>query len=268
VGLGLRKKISNLSSEIKYFFKNYFFRPNLYSLKSAERMGVIFNEPSDMCITDRIMLYSLVRGLRPEKALEIGARWGGSARIIVNAMQENAIGQLVGLDPETSAFRAKPKHLHGRYTLVNGYSPQDTPRAIQHLGSQIDFVFIDAVHIYDCVLADFKGVIPYLNPGAHVLFHDAFHQGVNAAIDCILAENPKFVDCGFMSRNPELGTPVAYQGLRLVRYGTVKSEEMISHAYTSRSLEPPRFSKKFWNYDLFAMRVGLAPQISEKDLES
>jgi hypothetical protein len=32
-------------------------RGNRYDLKSAERLGCIFREPSDICPTDRIMLY-------------------------------------------------------------------------------------------------------------------------------------------------------------------------------------------------------------------
>ena len=58
LGLGLRCKFHGLRQEIGFAFANAFRRPNLYDLKSPERLGCIFKEPSDMCPTDRIMLYA------------------------------------------------------------------------------------------------------------------------------------------------------------------------------------------------------------------
>ena len=209
-----------------------------------------------MCITDRIMLYALVRGLRPQRAIEIGVRWGGSARIITAAMEDNGIGRLVGLDPHPEAFRGQPKQLYGRYKLVSGYSPDDTKVAVREVDGPLDFVFIDALHIHDAVLADFRGVIPYLGMKAHVLFHDTYHQGINEAISKILSENPDFVDCGFLTRNPDIGTPVSYQGLRLIMRGSVDGIELITEGYLRNGLAAPTFSEKLWNYDEFANRIG------------
>jgi hypothetical protein len=87
LGLGLRCKFHGLRQEIGFAFANAFRRPNLYDLKSPERLGCVFKVPSDMCLTDRIMLYALVRGLRPRFAVEIGVRWGSSARISTAAMR-------------------------------------------------------------------------------------------------------------------------------------------------------------------------------------
>jgi predicted O-methyltransferase YrrM len=256
LGLGLRAKFQKARDEWLYFIKNSLGRPNLYDLNSPERVGCTYREPSDMCATDRLMLYALVRGLRPKLALEIGARWGGSARIIANAMEENGVGQLVGIDPEVENFRVPRHELHGRYILVKGYSPQDLPAATAKLNDRpIDFVFIDAMHIHDAVKADFLGVLPYLGDGAHVLFHDTFHQGVDQAICRVLHDNPLFVDCGFITRNPEVGFPVSYQGLRLVRKGAVNSERLISECYERQDKAVPPFSAQFWNYDEYYNRT-------------
>ncbi|MGL5135100.1 MAG: hypothetical protein ACRC78_21420, partial [Planktothrix sp.] len=117
LGLGLKSKLKKASNSLNYWYKNTFALPNLFNLFSSERIGVIYHEPSDMCVTDRVMLYALVRGLKPTRALEIGVRWGGSARIITNAMEENGVGQLVGIDPAPENFKANPKVLHNRYKL-------------------------------------------------------------------------------------------------------------------------------------------------------
>lgn len=255
--LGLRNKWHKARAELRYWAANHLGQPNIFNLNTPERVGAIYNQPTDMCAADRIMIYALVRGLRPKRALEIGARWGGSGRIIANAMEDNGEGKVVGIDPEPGAFRAKPKDLHNRYELIAGFSPEQTPRASAILDGPIDFVFIDALHIYDAVLADFRGVIPFLAPGAHILFHDTYHQGVNAAVVAVLKENPDFVDCGIITRHPTLVDPMAYQGLRLVRVGSVDSLELISEAHTRAGKEKPRFSSAFWNHDEYAIRNNL-----------
>jgi predicted O-methyltransferase YrrM len=195
------------------------------------------------------MLFALVRGLRPALALEIGARWGGSARIITNAMQENGVGRLIGIDPRPDVFRAKPGDLHRRYTLLEGYSPQAIPAAAQKAGGKFDFIFVDALHIYDAALADFRGCLPHLADGAHVLFHDAYHQGLDQAIGEVLVENSELVDCGIITRNAPPTFPVTGQGLRLIRKGPVDSKKLIREAYERNNETPPPFSRDVWNYD-------------------
>jgi cephalosporin hydroxylase len=256
LGLGLRGKAERLRNELGYWFYNNLLRPNLYNLRSNERIGVVYHQPSDMCFTDRIMLYALVRGLRPERALEIGVRWGGSARIITSAMEENGIGQLVGIDPFPQAFRGKPEQLYKRYTLVSGYSPDDIELAIKKLDGSLDFVLIDALHTHDAVLADFRGIIPYLSAEAHVLLHDTYHQGIYEAVNKVLSEHPDFVDCGFLTRNPSISVPVFYQGLRLIRKGCVDGKRLINEAYCRAGLPVPPYSADIWNYDEYANRIG------------
>ena len=153
-------------------------RPRLYRTWTSERLGVIYTEPSDMCVPDRVMLYALVRGLRPERVLEIGVRWGGGARIISAALEDSGgLGQAVGIDPEPMALRARPQELFGRYDVLRGYSPEAIPEAVAKLGGLVDLAIIDAMHTHNHVSADFNGVAPYIAPGGHVLLHDTFHPG-------------------------------------------------------------------------------------------
>ena len=251
MGLGLRNKYQRAAWEVRVFAANLLSRPKLFQSRTRERIGMIYHNPSDMCNADRVMLYALVRGLRPMRVLEIGVRWGGGARIIAAALEDaGGPGRAVGIDPAPEAFRPRPRELFGRYELLRGYSPEAIPEAVAKLGGPVDLVFIDAMHTHDHVLADFRGVVPYLAPGSHVLLHDTFHQGIDRAVAEVQAENPSFVDCGFLTRHPEItDAPVAYQGLRLVRAGTPNTQELIVEAYQRSGRPAPEFSPDLLNWD-------------------
>jgi predicted O-methyltransferase YrrM len=259
MGWGLRNKFRRIADEARSLWANTLGRPMLHRTKTPERVGVIYIQPSDMCIPDRLMLYALVRGLRPARVLEIGVRWGGGARIIAAALEDaGGSGRAVGIDPEPKAFRAKPRDLFGRYELLCGYSPGAIPEAMARLGGPLDLAIIDAMHTYDHVLADLLGVIPFVAAGGHILLHDAFHQGVDRAVTEMLAKNLNLVDCGFLTRFPEIGNePVAYQGLRLVRVGTPDSGEMIAGAFRHVGRPVPEFSPALSNWDRHWNQVGI-----------
>jgi predicted O-methyltransferase YrrM len=244
----LRSKISHLRAEAQYFIRNS-RKPRLYDLSTPERVGCVYHQPTDMCSTDALMIYALVRGLRPKLALEIGVRWGNSGRIIANAMEENKSGRIVGVDPATENFRVKSADLHGRYTLLEGASPEIIPKAVEVLGGAPDFVFIDAMHVYSAVVQDFTAVLPYLAENAYILFHDTYHQGVDQAIRTVIESNDSLTDCGILTREPWVVDPVSTGGLRLVRKGPVNSERLIAEGYERAGRPVPPFSREFWDYD-------------------
>jgi predicted O-methyltransferase YrrM len=257
-GLGLKGRLARMRRRVAQNLKNL-FRPRMIMKGSFENLDVVFSEPHDMPIGDRIVLYALIRGIQPKSYLEIGVRWGGSARIVANAMEANGFGKAVGLDPNVSDFRPKEKELHGRYQAVTGYSPEATPKAAHVLGSEIDFVFIDAVHTYSAVKADLEGVTRFLSPGGYVLFHDAFHQGINQAIDEFLEQHTDFIDLGIVSKNPVVDLPVSYCGLRLIKKGSAGDFlSDLSVAHSRAGLDEPKLSDVVWDYDPYANRVGNA----------
>jgi hypothetical protein len=254
-GFGLKSKAEGAWVRSREVVSNL-AKPRLLSWGSRENLGVVFFEPHDMPLGDRIVLYGLIRGLKPKRYLEIGVRWGGSTRIVANAMESNGFGAVVGLDPDLSNFRPRPSILHGRVRLVKGYSPEDTGRAAALLGGPLDFVFIDAVHTYTAIRQDLASVLPHLAEYAHILFHDAFHQGINQCVDEFLAETPGYTDLGIVSANPETGLPVSYGGLRLIRKGSLAFSDVLSDAHQQAGLPPPRLDPSIWDHDAYALRVG------------
>lgn len=255
LGLGIMPKVrarwGRLTRQVQTLL-----RPRVVSLRRREALSVVWTEPHDMTIGDRIVLYGLVRGLKPRAYLEIGVRWGGSARIVSTAMEANGFGKGVGLDPDLSNFLPRESELFGRFSLCKGYSPEDIPAAIETLGSPPDFVFIDAVHTYSAVLSDLKGVLPHVAERAYVLLHDAYHQGVSAAGDEILTEDQRLVDLGILSKNPMVALPNSYCGLRLLRLGDASLAYELTSAHNDAGLPTPELDRANWDKDPYAERRG------------
>ena len=156
-------------------------RPNLYRFSTPERIGIVYTNPSEMTVPERLFVYSLVRATRPTRVLEIGSRHGGSAAIICSAMEDNGHGRLVGIDPFPE-ITVNPRHFHGRFELVRQTSPEGIDEAQQVAGGAFDLVFIDGLHTYSQVMKDIEGTLPHLVRGGHLLFHEAFNYGVSEAI--------------------------------------------------------------------------------------
>lgn len=190
-----------------------------------ERFSIIHTAPALMTCSERVVLYSLVFGLRPQRCLEIGTKMGGSALVIGAALDDIGAGQLVCLDSEP---QVKPEHwqqLAHRAKLITGMSPQDLPRTVEAAGGLFDFALIDADHELPGVIKDIEGVLPLLSSSAYILLHDAHYYGVADAIDRMLKKySDRLTDCGMLSaeQTPEgrtvKGRPVIWGGLRLLRY--------------------------------------------------
>lgn len=216
----------------------------------------IASSPSDMRPVERLLLYSMVRGLRPQRVLEIGAFKGGSAMIVARALHENGRGQAVGIDPMPQAdFGALP--LHGRYELLSGYSPAAITEAAKRAGGAFDFVIIDGLHTHHAVRDDILGVQPFLDTEATILLHDAFHYGVRKAIEHCALSIPGMMDCGLVCNTPSCETDplidpwITYCGLYMLRYRRrwVSVEEQLSAAYRSAPQLEPRFGSDLLDHN-------------------
>ncbi|HXJ33717.1 MAG TPA: class I SAM-dependent methyltransferase [Candidatus Eisenbacteria bacterium] len=189
------------------------------------RFGVIYTTPAHMTAPERVLVYSLVLGLRPQRCLEIGTHKGGSALIIGAALDDLGAGRLVCVDPQPLVAPEHWAQVSHRATMIAGPSPAVLPQAIESAGGLFDFALIDGDHEYPGVVRDIEGTLRVLAPNAYMLFHDANYFEVARAIDEMLCKHAdRLVDCGMLSvqQTPEdrvvSGHPVIWGGLRLVRY--------------------------------------------------
>ena len=187
-------------------------------------INVITWAPVWMTRSERLMLFSLIYSLRPERYLEIGVYKGGSTLITCAALDSlGASGKMFCVDIERQVdpkYWDKVKH---RADLILGASPGILPDVALKAGGTFDFALVDGDHRYESVIRDAEGVAPYISPGGYVLFHDSYNEGVGQAIeDFVQRHSEDFHDLGFITRETTRGTspdglPAHWGGLRLVQ---------------------------------------------------
>ncbi|MDA8018748.1 MAG: class I SAM-dependent methyltransferase [Thermoanaerobaculia bacterium] len=180
---------------------------------------------AEMLPPERVLLYSLVFGLRPERSLEIGTFRGGSAAMMCAALDDVGTGRLVCVDPEPKVLEDAARWMERRATVIRGYSPDALAEAREVAGGPFDFALIDGDHSDEGVLRDVEGTLPHLADEAHLLFHDCHYAHVRDGIDEALRRHEELIDAGVLSTltNPldevdDKGRPVVWGGLRLLRY--------------------------------------------------
>lgn len=185
----------------------------------------LFSIPVEVMLFDseRLTLFSIITGLQPDRMLEIGTWKGGSAAVIVKAMDSIQRGYLVSVDPNPMVSSEHLKTIEHRTALVTAPSPDGLDRARQIAGAPFDLVFVDGYHSQENVVADTLGVLAFLSDDAYILFHDANYPEVENGINESLARKQSVLqDCGVINRAMGLvevdGHEMPMCGMRLVAY--------------------------------------------------
>lgn len=183
---------------------------------AAQLLSAIGAE-AEMMLPERVALFSLVYGTKPRSVLEIGTFRGGSALIIVHAMDANGFGELICVDPQPRIPPSVWSAIAHRATLFEGSSPGILGQAAQRVPGGFDLALIDGDHSYDGALDDAEAVLPRMAPGGRIAFHDAHFDQVDRAIEDFLVRHPSLRDAGLISveANPVAGEGV-WGGLRLL----------------------------------------------------
>lgn len=184
------------------------------------RFPVVHGTQSWMTMPERVLLYAVVAGLKPQHTLEIGTFLGGSALIIAAALDDVDAGDLWCVDPEPRVEEADWARIAHRATMVAAPSPQALTDARAQAGGPFDFALIDGDHSLEGVRRDIAGTLPVLADEAHVLFHDALYHEVRDGIDEALAAHPgELHDAGMLSTHASVDeNDVTWGGLRMLRF--------------------------------------------------
>ena len=132
---------------------------------------------------EALVLYGLVRAIKPNICLEIGTHKGFSTNYIIQALKDNGQGHLWTTDPFEYGARNTITFQDRIWCDFLSEKGCDVK-----LKDKIDFVFIDGFHTLDDVYPEIQNILPQLSENAVVVFHDAQNEktnienGVNAAI--------------------------------------------------------------------------------------
>lgn len=187
------------------------------------RVATLLDAPAELLLPERLLLYALVRGLRPARCLEIGSHFGGSTSIMCSALDDVGAGALVCVDPDPLVPTDVWATVMHRATMVQGHSPDALREARERVDDAFDFVFIDGDHTRDAVIRDVEGVLHHVTDGAHLLFHDCHYWEVRDAIDRCIERSRTLLDCGTLSTSSTEpiaaldGSTARWGGFRMLR---------------------------------------------------
>jgi len=137
------------------------------------------------------LLHAIVRTLKPSLIVETGTHKGFSALMMAKALQQNGSGHIHTVDMEDHGT----KELFKRFGLssVATFYKMMSVNLIRMMPKdrKIDFLWLDADHSEESVLAEIEAALHFFKPGSYVGFHDALvDRREDNAVKKVRAQHP------------------------------------------------------------------------------
>jgi predicted O-methyltransferase YrrM len=143
---------------------------------------------SNISEAEAAQLYRAVRAARPGTSAEIGFAQGISTAAILQGLADNGHGFHHVIDPFQSRFLNAGLAMVGRAGLGSWMQFYEKfPEEVMPQLPPLDFVFIDASHLFDLTILDFVLADKKLAPGGLVVFHDTWMPSIRKVIRHILS---------------------------------------------------------------------------------
>lgn len=128
--------------------------------------------------SDAILLYCMMRRLRPRRMIEVGAGYSSAAILDTSELCfENAIA-CTFIEPEPSLFQSLLKEGDAERITLLKMNLQEVPSDLFTELQANDILFIDSSHVSRIdsdVNHIFFRILPALNSGVYIHFHDIFY---------------------------------------------------------------------------------------------
>jgi predicted O-methyltransferase YrrM len=138
-----------------------------------------------------VWLAALVSDQGLESTLETGMAYGLSTLAIAGAHAARGAGRHIAIDPTVNGYyegigpaNVRSAGLADRVRVIAEGSQLALPRLAGE-GVQLDFAFIDGMHLFDYALIDFFYVDHMLATGGFVAFHDTWMPAVRDVVDFV-----------------------------------------------------------------------------------
>jgi predicted O-methyltransferase YrrM len=166
-------------------------------------------------VPEALEIYSAVRAIAPDHSAEIGFCCAGSGLAILKALEDQHRGMHHVCDPYQSTY-AKNAGLQNvqKAQLAHRLDFQERfPEEVFPTLPSLQFVFIDASHLFDISILDFVLADKKLEVGGVVAFHDLWMPSLQKLVRYILA-----------NRNYEIYRPVDLTGRSRLSFGRSVAE--------------------------------------------
>jgi predicted O-methyltransferase YrrM len=140
-------------------------------------------------IPEALELYSAVRAVAPDQSAEIGFCCGGSGLAILKALEDQHHGMHHVCDPYQSTYAKNAGRRNVQKAgLAHRLDFQERfPEEVFPTLPPLQFVFIDASHLFDISILDFVLADKRMDVGGVVAFHDLWMPSLQKLVRYILA---------------------------------------------------------------------------------
>ena len=158
-----------------------------------------------------LVLYLLIRTLKPKVVVETGVAAGESTSYVLQALSDNGKGVLYSIDMPVQWYVTPkgslwvdvlpigaqpgyliPDELRDRWKLVLGRSSEKLPALLENLG-EIDLFLHDSEHTYDNMTFEFNCAWTHIRPGGFLATDDPTWEGGSAFLDFARSVGTEFV---------------------------------------------------------------------------
>jgi predicted O-methyltransferase YrrM len=173
---------------------------NSAEFEAARAMFSTYPERSLCRPIDRMLLYHLVRSMRPENVLEIGTYFGAGSEVMTRGLWENGKGTLHTIDPfgpiRGPALIGRWNEALQRHVRFYPWSSMELFQRLAEQQTPIDMAFIDGNHDFEFALFDLQSAARFMSPGGVVVMDDANQSGPFWASKVFLEQNPGWSELG------------------------------------------------------------------------
>lgn len=143
--------------------------------KTAQRRYFLDNQWFDF--TDGLVLYAMIRHLKPRRIIEVGSGFSSAAILDTNDLFFNGAIQCTFIEPEPTRLLSLLSEGDQRQHIILPRPIQDIDVALFETLEANDFLFVDSSHVAK-VGSDVNQIVfqllPVLRRGVYVHFHDVF----------------------------------------------------------------------------------------------
>ena len=158
-----------------------------------------YPENSLLAASERVILYQLIRSLKPKRVLEIGSYYAGTSEVLARVLWANGVGELITIDPfgterVPKIIKTWPKPLQDLASFYSQSSMDFFGTTAANLC--FDLIVIDGNHDYSFALFDIMTSAIKISPGGIIIMDNAEQPGVFWAAKHFLQLNPSWQEIG------------------------------------------------------------------------